>query len=76
MEKKIHAQPPKTLTGIQLTAIPTSAVGVKAITSAMSHIKKEVGLVKGIVLLKNINQKMALIVLDVHGQIQMLNVLF
>ena len=57
MEKKIHAQPPKTLTGIQLTEIPTSAVGVKAITSAMSHIKKEVGLVKGIVLLKNINQK-------------------
>ena len=57
MKKKIHAQPPTKLTGIQLTEIPTSAVGVKAITSAMSHIKKEVGLVKGIVLLKNLNQK-------------------
>ena len=52
MEKKIQAQPPTKLTGIQLAEIPTSAVGVKAITSAMSHIKKEVGLVKGIVLLK------------------------
>jgi len=57
MKKKIHAQPPTKLTGIQLTEIPTSAVGVKAITSAMSHIKKKVGLVKGIVLLKNLNQK-------------------
>ena len=57
MEKKIQAQPPTKLTGIQLAEIPTSAVGVKAITSAMSHIKKEVGLVKGIVLLKNLNQK-------------------
>lgn len=57
MKKKIHAQPPTKLIGIQLTEIPTSAVGVKAITSAMSHIKKEAGLVKGIVLLKNLNQK-------------------
>ena len=57
MEKKIQAQPPTKLTGIQLAEIPISAVGVKAITSAMSHIKKEVGLVKGIVLLKNLNQK-------------------
>ena len=57
MEKKNQAQPPTKLTGIQLAEIPISAVGVKAITSAMSHIKKEVGLVKGIVLLKNLNQK-------------------
>ena len=57
MKKKIHVQPPTKLTGIQLTEIPASAVGVKAITSALSHIKNEVGLVKGIVLLKNLNQK-------------------
>ena len=57
MEKKIHVQPPTKLTGIKLTEIPASAVGVKAITSALSNIKNEVGLIKGIVLLKNLNQK-------------------
>ena len=29
--KKIHAQPPEKLTGIELKKIPTSAVGFKAI---------------------------------------------
>jgi molybdopterin-dependent oxidoreductase alpha subunit len=57
MATKIKAQPPEKLTGIQLTKIPRSAVGVKAITSALTHIKDEVGILKGIRLLKNINQK-------------------
>ena len=57
MEDKPQAQTPTTLTGIELTKIPSSAVGVKAIASALSHISNEVGLIKGIGLLKNINQK-------------------
>lgn len=57
MSKKTDAQPPEKLTGINLRKIPKSAVGFKAITSALGHIKDEVGIVKGIGLLKKINQK-------------------
>ena len=57
MPKKTTAQPPEKLTGIQLIDIPTSAVGAKAIKSALKHIKDEVGIIKGIGLLKNLNQK-------------------
>ncbi|MDC1162166.1 FdhF/YdeP family oxidoreductase [Tenacibaculum sp.] len=56
-DKKTHAQPPEDLTGIELTKIPTSAVGAKAIKSALTHVSEEVGLVKGIGLLAKINQK-------------------
>ena len=55
--KKIHAQPPEKLTGIEFKKIPSSAVGYKAIKSAITHIKEEVGLVKGIGLLAKLNQK-------------------
>ncbi len=54
--KKTHAQPPEKLTGIKLKEIPESAVGVKAIASALSHINKEVGMGKGIGLLAKLNQ--------------------
>ena len=57
MEDQPQAQAPTTLTGIKLTQTPSSAVGVKAIASALSHISKEVGWRKGIGLLKNLNQK-------------------
>ena len=57
MAQKSKAQAPEKLTGIQVTEIPRSAVGIKAIISALTHIKDEVGVVKGIRLLKNINQK-------------------
>ncbi|WP_445752808.1 FdhF/YdeP family oxidoreductase, partial [Polaribacter sp.] len=57
MSKKIQATPPEKLTGIQLTDIPTSAAGVKAIKSVFKTINNEVGLVKGIGLLKKLNQK-------------------
>ena len=57
MYKKIKEQPPEKLTGIKLTAVPKSAVGVKAIVSALTHIKDEVGVVKGIQLLSKLNQK-------------------
>jgi molybdopterin-dependent oxidoreductase alpha subunit len=57
MSKKITAQPPEKLTGIQLTEVPKSSVGIKAIASALSHIKDEVGILKGIGLLKKVNQK-------------------
>ena len=57
MSKKIHAIPPEKLTGIQLTDIPTSAAGLKAIASVFKTINNEVGLIKGIGLLKNLNQK-------------------
>jgi len=54
--KKVHAQPPEKLTGIQLKKVPNTSVGVKAIGSAISHIKDEVGLIKGIGLLSKLNQ--------------------
>ncbi|TXD60968.1 FdhF/YdeP family oxidoreductase [Polaribacter sp. IC066] len=57
MIKKTNAQPPEKLTGIKLQKIPKSAVGAKAIASALNHIKNEVGIIKGIGLLKNLNQK-------------------
>lgn len=57
MTKKTTAQPPEKLTGIKLEKIPSSSVGPKAIASALSHIKNEVGIIKGIGLLKNLNQK-------------------
>jgi molybdopterin-dependent oxidoreductase alpha subunit len=57
MSHKTNAQPPEKLTGIQLKGIPHSAVGVKAIKQSIVHITSEVGLIKGIRLLKNLNQK-------------------
>jgi len=55
--KKKHAQAPEKLTGIELKKIPSSAVGYTAIKSAITHIKEEVGLVKGLGLLAKLNQK-------------------
>ena len=52
MSKKTNAQTPEKLTGIQLIEVPKSSVGVKAIASALTHIKDEVGVLKGIGLLK------------------------
>lgn len=56
-KKKTTAQPPEKFTGIKLQDIPSSAVGVKAIKSALTHIKDEVGLRKGVQLLSKLNQK-------------------
>ncbi|MCD9561675.1 FdhF/YdeP family oxidoreductase [Tenacibaculum maritimum] len=56
-DKKIQAQPPAKLTGIELIDIPRSAVGVKAIKSALTHVTNEIGITKGIGLLAKINQK-------------------
>ena len=74
--KKIHAQTPKKLTGIELEKIPSSAAGIPAIKSAITHIKNEVGLKKGIGLLANLNQKNGFDCPGVHGQIQMKKELF
>uniref|UniRef100_UPI003F4E5856 FdhF/YdeP family oxidoreductase n=1 Tax=Flavobacterium ovatum TaxID=1928857 RepID=UPI003F4E5856 len=57
MMKKTIAQPPENLTGIKETEIPHSAVGFKAVLSALTHIKDEVGIMKGIGLLAKLNQK-------------------
>ncbi|WP_339663081.1 FdhF/YdeP family oxidoreductase [uncultured Polaribacter sp.] len=57
MSKKTTAQPPEKLTGIQLTEVPKSSVGFPAIKSALTHIKDEVGVLKGIGLLSKLNQK-------------------
>ncbi|QVY65435.1 FdhF/YdeP family oxidoreductase [Polaribacter sp. Q13] len=57
MSKKLNEQPPEKLTGIRLTEVPKTAVGVKAIVSALTHIKNEVGVTKGIQLLSKLNQK-------------------
>ena len=48
MPKKTIAQPPEKFTGIKETKIPESAVGFKAVLSALTHIKEEVGIMKGI----------------------------
>lgn len=57
MTKKTIAQPPEDFTGIKQIEIPDSAVGFKAIKSALTHIKDEVGIMKGIGLLAKLNQK-------------------
>ncbi|MDY0779461.1 FdhF/YdeP family oxidoreductase [Tenacibaculum sp. IB213877] len=54
--KKTNAQPPVKLTGIELSNVPKEAVGTKAIQSAINHIFSEVGVIKGISALKNLNQ--------------------
>ena len=46
MFKKTDAQPPEKLTGIELTEIPKSAVGVKSIKTALNHVTKETGVLK------------------------------
>ena len=56
MSKTPSEQPPEKLTGIRLTEAPKTAVGVKAIVSALTHVKNEVGVAKGIQLLSKINQ--------------------
>ncbi|MAD98163.1 MAG: hypothetical protein CMB99_12630 [Flavobacteriaceae bacterium] len=56
MSKHSPAQPPEEFTGIELTEVPKHSVGPTAIKSALSHISNEVGLFKGIGLLKNLNQ--------------------
>jgi len=56
MTEEINAQPPEKLTGIKLVKVPETSVGIKAIKSALTQIKNEVGVVKGIKLLKNLNQ--------------------
>ena len=57
MSKKPNEQPPKKLTGIRLIEVPETSAGVKAITSALTHIKDEIGVKKGIQLLSKLNQK-------------------
>ncbi|MBK0370575.1 FdhF/YdeP family oxidoreductase [Flavobacterium agrisoli] len=57
MKKKTIAQPPVQFTGIKETVLPKSAVGTKAIISAMTHIVEEVGFFKGMKLLGKLNQK-------------------
>ncbi len=57
MTKKTIAQPPVKLTGIKQIPVPKSAVGYKAIKSALTHITKEVGVAKGKTLLQKMNQK-------------------
>jgi molybdopterin-dependent oxidoreductase alpha subunit len=57
MSKKTIAQPPEKFTGIKEIEIPKSSVGFKAIQSALTHIKDEIGILKGIGLLAKVNQK-------------------
>ena len=56
MSKTPNEQPPEKLTGIRLTEVPKTAVGLKAIVSALTQVKNEVGVAKGIQLLSKINQ--------------------
>ena len=57
MSKNTKAQPPNKLTGIQLKEVPKTSAGLKAIRSALTHIKDEVGIGKGFQLLAKLNQK-------------------
>ena len=57
MTKKTIAQPPEKFTGIKEIPIPDSAVGFKAVQSALKHMFQEVGVVKSVGLLAKLNQK-------------------
>ncbi len=57
MPKNPKEQPPEKLTGIRLKEVPKTSAGLKAIASALSHIKDEVGIKKGVQLLSKLNQK-------------------
>ncbi|MCL7754405.1 FdhF/YdeP family oxidoreductase [Polaribacter sp. Z022] len=57
MSKNPKEQPSEKLTGIKLIEVPKTSVGVKAIASALTHIKNEVGVRKGIQLLSKLNQR-------------------
>lgn len=57
MTKKTIAQPPEKFTGIKEIPIPESAVGFKAVQSALKHMFQEVGVVKSVGLLAKLNQK-------------------
>ena len=55
-KKKSSAQPPAKFTGIQLHEIAVGAAGPKAVKIALGHIKDEVGVLKGMKVLKMLNQ--------------------
>ena len=55
-EKKISAQPPAKFTGISLEEASTGAAGPKAVKIALKHIMEEMSVVKGLKVLKRLNQ--------------------
>ncbi|TVR39147.1 MAG: hypothetical protein EA392_07340 [Cryomorphaceae bacterium] len=55
-KRKVHILPPEKLTGLQFTEPPTSAAGLKGITTAMKHLSEELGLISGLKVMSKINQ--------------------
>ena len=54
--KKSSAQPPAKFTGISLHDVAAGAAGPKAVKIALGHIKDEIGVLKGLKVLKMLNQ--------------------
>ena len=55
-KKKSSVQPPAKFTGIRLHDVAAGAAGPKAVKIALGHIKDEVGVLKGMKVLKMLNQ--------------------
>ncbi len=55
--KKINAQPPEEFTGLELKAPSQSAAGIPAVISSLKHAFGEMGVVRGLSTLNQMNQK-------------------
>ena len=56
-KRKVHVEPPQSLTGIQLKEPETKAAGMKAVTSSLKQMKQYMGTSKGVSLSLKMNQK-------------------
>ena len=57
MAKEINAQPPEKFTGIELKKPSQSAAGIPAVISSLKHVFGEIGVVRGLSTLNQMNQK-------------------
>lgn len=55
--EKTNAQPPAKLTGLKLSDPPMTAGGLKAVRESLKHLRKETGVVSGMLTLSRMNQK-------------------
>lgn len=55
--REIALLPPDRHTGLKLEAVPDRAAGIKGVTAALAHIKEEVGVLNGLMILNKLNQK-------------------
>ncbi len=55
--RDIALLPPDRHTGLKLEPVPDRAAGIKGVTAALAHIKEEVGVLDGLMILNKLNQK-------------------